>query len=231
MNSLHEQWAFRAAVLKCGGFQFRRWCPSFRVIKVHSSDAAERERIRKTVLPDISGYDAVVTTYEMVKEKKFHTTLSRIGFRYLVIDEGHIIKNEQTEISASLRKLNFGASLLLTGTPLQNNMHELWALLNFLYPDLFNVASAERFDTSFNLTTNTVDDSMLSKAHYMLRPFMLRRIKSDVETTVPPKEEIKVMCPLSEMQVKAQPGTPPGPLPLCRCCLPCHRAPHCRSRR
>lgn len=151
---------------------------------------------RLRVIPD----DCIVTTYEMVKSTAFNNSLKRIRFRYLVIDEGHIIKNELTQISTTLRKLHYSASLLLTGTPLQNNMHELWALLNFLFPYIFPEGSSESFDSAFNLTTSNVNDDMLKKCHYMLRPFILRRIKADVEKTVPPKEEIKVFCPLSEMQ-------------------------------
>eukprot|EP01048_Picozoa_sp_COSAG05_P011864 COSAG05_NODE_1147_length_5730_cov_3.054520_13_plen_95_part_00 len=62
------------------------------------------------------------------------------------------------------------------------------------YPDIFT--DSHDFDSAFNLTKSEVDDDMLAKAHYMLRPFILRRIKADVEKTVPPKEEIKVFCPL-----------------------------------
>ena len=186
------------SVLSSWMTEFRKWCPSFRVIKLHSSDPNERDRMRREVLPNVASYDAVITTYEMVKQTSFHSSLSRVSFRYLVIDEGHIIKNETTQISTQLRKLHYNASLLLTGTPLQNNMHELWALLNFLYPDIFT--DSKDFDSAFNLTKSEVDDDMLAKAHYMLRPFILRRIKLDVEKTVPPKEEIKVFCPLSTTQ-------------------------------
>ena len=188
------------SVLSSWMTEFRRWCPSFRTIKLHSSDAAERDRMRKTILPDVSGYDCIVTTYEMVKSTAFNNSLKRIRFRYLVIDEGHVIKNELTQISTTLRKLHYSASMLLTGTPLQNNMHELWALLNFLFPYIFPEGSSVSFDSAFNLTTSNVNDDMLKKCHYMLRPFILRRIKADVEKMVPAKEEIKVFCPLSEMQ-------------------------------
>ncbi len=188
------------SVLSSWMTEFRRWCPSFRTIKLHSADAAERDRMRKTILPDVGSYDCIVTTYEMVKSDKFNNSLNRIHFRYLVIDEGHIVKNELTLISKTLRKLHFSAALLLTGTPLQNNMHELWALLNFLFPYIFPEGSSKSFDSAFNLTNSKVDDDMLSQCHYMLRPFILRRIKADVEKSVPPKEEIKVFCPLSEMQ-------------------------------
>lgn len=77
-------------------------------------------------------------------------------------------------------------------------MHELWALMNFLLPDIFD--DAEPFDSAFDLRNGVVDDEMLDKAHHMMRPFMLRRVKAEVELSLPPKKEIKIMAPLSEMQ-------------------------------
>lgn len=90
--------------------------------------------------------------------------------------------------------------LLLTGTPLQNNLHELWALLNFLLPDVF--ASSQEFDEWFNLD---VDDDeakkqMISQLHKILRPFMLRRLKADVEKSLPPKKETLLFVGMSAMQ-------------------------------
>ena len=90
--------------------------------------------------------------------------------------------------------------LLLTGTPLQNNLHELWALLNFLLPDIFS--SAEQFDEWFDLD---IDDeeakkNMISQLHKILRPFMLRRLKADVAKGLPPKTETILMVGMSKMQ-------------------------------
>ncbi len=95
----------------------------------------------------------------------------------------------------------FTAFTLSAGTPLQNNLHELWSLLNFLHPDLFH--SAERFDACFDISTqgkHRIDRALLMKVHDMMKPFMLRRVKADVEKTVPPKVEKKVMCPLTPVQ-------------------------------
>lgn len=75
------------------------------------------------------------------------TALSKFQWRYIVIDEAHRIKNEQSKLSESVRVLKSNNRLLLTGTPLQNNLHELWALLNFLMPDLFE--SSALFDEWF----------------------------------------------------------------------------------
>ena len=88
--------------------------------------------------------------------------------------------------------------LLITGTPLQNDLHELWAMLNFLLPDVFE--SAETFDSWFNLSTSEGTEDVLTQLHKILRPFLLRRLKADVEKDLPPKREIKLLIGLSEMQ-------------------------------
>ena len=118
----------------------------------------------------------------------------RISWRYVVLDEAQVIKNEQTNIARGLRKLHFQNTLLLTGTPLQNNLHELWSILNFLYPDIFQTS------TVFDREGISTDAKALNSAHYMLRAFMLRRTKDLVEKEVPPKEEIKVNVALSPLQ-------------------------------
>jgi SWI/SNF-related matrix-associated actin-dependent regulator of chromatin subfamily A member 5 len=89
---------------------------------------------------------------------------------------------------------------LLQRTPLQNNLRELWALLNFLLPDIF--ASADQFDEWFNLE---IDDeeakkNMISQLHKILRPFMLRRLKADVAKGLPPKTETIIMVGMSKVQ-------------------------------
>lgn len=99
-----------------------------------------------------------------------------------------------------VRMLETQHRLLLTGTPLQNNLHELWALLNFLLPDVF--ASSSEFDEWFNLD---VDDDeakkqMIGQLHKILRPFMLRRLKADVEKSLPPKKETLLFVGMSAMQ-------------------------------
>ena len=97
-----------------------------------------------------------------------------------------------------MRELKCTNRLLLTGTPLQNNLHELWALLNFLLPDLF--ASSEDFDAWFNTNSCLGDHTLAQRLHALLRPFLLRRIKADVEKSLPPKKETKIYVGLSAMQ-------------------------------
>jgi SWI/SNF-related matrix-associated actin-dependent regulator of chromatin subfamily A member 5 len=74
----------------------------------------------------------------------------KFKWEYLIVDEAHKIKNEESQISKKLRQLDTSHRLLLTGTPLQNNLHELWALLNFLLPDVFG--SSDEFDEWFDLS-------------------------------------------------------------------------------
>lgn len=89
--------------------------------------------------------------------------------------------------------------LLITGTPLQNNLHELWALLNFLLPDVFG--DAEAFDQWFS-GQDRDQDTVVQQLHRVLRPFLLRRVKSDVEKSLLPKKEVNVYLGMSDMQVK-----------------------------
>lgn len=91
----------------------------------------------------MNDWDVLLTSYEMVLREK--CVLKKIKWTYLVIDEAHKIKNEETQIAGVVRLLKSKHRLLLTGTPLQNNLHELWALLNFLLPDIFNSSEVCRF--------------------------------------------------------------------------------------
>ena len=115
--------------------------------------------------------------------------LKKVPWRFLIIDEAHRIKNERAQLSKTVRLLKTENRLLVTGTPLQNNLHELWALLNFLLPDVF--ASAERFDELFNLQSSDRDKTqmLVEQLHRLLRPFMIRRLKADVEKDLPRKTE------------------------------------------
>jgi len=110
------------------------------------------------------------------------------------------LKNDASMFSKTVRGFTTTHRLLLTGTPLQNNLHELWALLNFLLPDIFS--SAEQFDEWFDLEIDDQDakKEMISQLHKVLRPFMLRRLKVDVAKGLPPKTETLVMVGMSKMQ-------------------------------
>lgn len=150
--------------------------------------------IRDTLMP--GEWDVCITSYEMVIREK--SVFKKFNWRYMVIDEAHRIKNEKSKLSEFLREFKTTNRLLLTGTPLQNNLHELWALLNFLLPDVFN--SSDDFDSWFNTNQFLGDNSLVQRLHAVLRPFLLRRLKAEVEKKLKPKKEVKVYVGLSKMQ-------------------------------
>eukprot|EP00934_Nitzschia_sp_Nitz4_P002372 Nitzschia sp. Nitz4//scaffold15_size197535//114083//119000//NITZ4_001588-RA/size197535-processed-gene-0.80-mRNA-1//-1//CDS//3329537745//2367//frame0 len=208
--------------------ELNRWCPSLRAIRFHGS-REERERLVEEFfskdaaahdgkrperqIMDEHGelvddnsenprqWDVCVTTYEVCNAEK--KVLQRFPWKYLVIDEAHRLKNDASIFEIlDVFAVSYRAhrDLPTYSTPLQNNLRELWALLNFLLPDIF--ASADQFDEWFNLE---IDDdeakkNMISQLHKILRPFMLRRLKADVAKGLPPKTETIIMVGMSRMQ-------------------------------
>ena len=150
--------------------ELHRWCPCLRVIRFHGNKedraalvensftnqaaAHDGKRPGKQVMNEETGemeddntgnprnWDVCVTTYEVCNTER--KALEKFAWRYLIIDEAHRLKNEASMFSKTVRDFKTAFRLLLTGTPLQNNLHELWALLNFLLPDIFS--SSEQFD-------------------------------------------------------------------------------------
>jgi len=152
------------------------------------------------ILRNTSLYDLCITTYEMVKCSTMKRFLREIHWHVLVLDEGHRIKNTETDVSVCCTHLKARFKVILTGTPVQNDLLDTFGLLHFLHPDIFE--SGEVFERCFRLSSKTIDikRDMLDKAHYMLRPFVLRRVKTEVERKLPPKLETVIKCPMSHMQ-------------------------------
>ncbi|KGN47216.2 ISWI chromatin-remodeling complex ATPase CHR11 isoform X2 [Cucumis sativus] len=174
--------------------EIRRFCPVLRAVKF-LGNPDERRDIRENLL--VAGkFDVCVTSFEMaIKEK---SCLRRFSWRYIIIDEAHRIKNENSLLSKTMRLYNTNYRLLITGTPLQNNLHELWSLLNFLLPEIFS--SAETFDEWFQISGENDQQEVVQQLHKVLRPFLLRRLKSDVEKGLPPKKETILKVGMSQMQ-------------------------------
>lgn len=184
--------------------EMARWAPTLTAVKFHG-DKATREEIVKNVLAPAQrdedrDWNIVITTYEVCNIER--NTLSKFAWNYLIIDEAHRLKNEASAFSKTVRLFETKHRILLTGTPLQNSLHELWALLNFLVPDVFE--SSEQFDEWFNLDIEDNDEKnkLISQLHKILRPFMLRRLKADVEKDLPPKHETILFTGMSSMQKK-----------------------------
>lgn len=180
--------------------EIKKWCPSIKAIRM-MGNKDDRKRVTTEELPPDPKtgkrkWDVLVTSYEgILKEQK---VLQRINWKYLIIDEAHRIKNENSSLSRAVRLINTDFRVLITGTPLQNNLHELWALLNFLLPDIFG--DADQFDEWFSLEGAEGKDNVIKKLHTVLRPFMLRRVKKDVAVNLPPKKETKLFIGLTQVQ-------------------------------
>jgi SNF2 family DNA or RNA helicase len=191
--------------------EFRRWCPSATVI-VYKGTPAQRKGLFKSEVRE-GHFNILLTTYEYIIKDK--ASLRKVHWQYAIVDEGHRMKNAQSKFAVTLGTQYITRNrILLTGTPLQNSLPELWALLNFLLPTIFN--SVETFDQWFNKpfsqfggngddsTTESVSNEekmlIIQRLHELLRPFMLRRIKSDVLDQLPDKVEKVLKCDLSSWQ-------------------------------
>jgi len=163
----------------------------------------------------IKAYPVVITSYEIImRDRAF---LNIFPWKYIIIDEGHRIKNLNCRLIQELKTYKTANRLLLTGTPLQNNLAELWSLLNFLLPDIFDDLNSfqEWFDFSAvgedggdeKLIAQEKEEHVLETLHAILTPFLLRRLKTDVDLTIPPKRELIVYAPLTTEQQEFYKGT------------------------
>ena len=183
--------------------EFEKWCPIIKTVKLIAAKPYRDEILKNELVP--GKFDVCITSYEGIT--LCHPNLRKFTWKFLIIDEAHKIKNDESNLSQLIRKLTTINRLLITGTPLQNNLHELWSLLNFLLPDLFS--SASDFDEWFKLgaeeglSENDVEKKnvkMVQQLHKILKPFILRRTKLEVERSIPPKREIIVTTGMTPMQ-------------------------------
>lgn len=194
--------------------EFSKWLPAATVICYKGTPQQRRDIFRNEVL---AHFNVLLTTYEFVIRDK--GSLRKLEWQYAIVDEGHRMKNNQSKFAVTLgTQYTTRRRVLLTGTPLQNNLPELWALLNFLLPAIFNsaetfdqwfnkpfssfgkAASNENSDTSEELLSNEERMLIIHRLHELLRPFMLRRVKSEVLDQLPEKVEKVLRCELSSWQ-------------------------------
>ncbi|CAK4228858.1 unnamed protein product [Aphanomyces euteiches] len=181
--------------------EFKRWCPGFKIMTYYGS--AKRRKELRSGWSKVNAFQVCITSYQLIvadapcfKRKKWY---------YLILDEAHNIKNWKSQRWQTLLTFNTQRRLLLTGTPLQNNLMELWSLMHFLMPHLFR--SRAQFSHWFHNPLNAmvegetaVNDHLVSRLHNIIRPFVLRRLKKDVAKQMPGKFEHIVMCSLSKRQ-------------------------------
>ncbi|KAJ3339493.1 choline dehydrogenase 6 [Gonapodya sp. JEL0774] len=146
-------------------------------------------------VPNIYKFDVLLTTYEMATISA--PQLQKIDFAVAVIDEAHRLKSAKSKTGETLKTYRMEHRVLLTGTPLQNNMEELWAILNFLEPSRFR--SEQAFIQQYG-ALKTAEDVV--QVQELLKPLMLRRMKDDVEASIPVKEETIIEVTLTPIQKK-----------------------------
>ncbi|KAL0126889.1 hypothetical protein PUN28_005324 [Cardiocondyla obscurior] len=184
--------------------EFEKWAPSVVVVSYKGSPAGRRaiqSQMRATK------FNVLLTTYEYVIKDK--GVLAKLQWKYMIIDEGHRMKNHHCKLTQVLNTHYLAPHrLLLTGTPLQNKLPELWALLNFLLPSIFK--SCSTFEQWFNAPFATTGEKVelneeetiliIRRLHKVLRPFLLRRLKKEVESQLPDKVEYIIKCDMSGLQ-------------------------------
>uniref|UniRef100_A0A8C4IMM8 SWI/SNF related BAF chromatin remodeling complex subunit ATPase 4a n=1 Tax=Dicentrarchus labrax TaxID=13489 RepID=A0A8C4IMM8_DICLA len=185
-------------------YEFDKWAPSVVKVSYKGSPAA-----RRAFVPILrSGkFNVLLTTYEyIIKDKQ---VLAKLRWKYMIVDEGHRMKNHHCKLTQVLNTHYLAPRrLLLTGTPLQNKLPELWALLNFLLPTIFKSCSTfeQWFNAPFAMTGEKVDLNeeetilIIRRLHKVLRPFLLRRLKKEVEAQLPEKVEYVIKCDMSALQ-------------------------------
>lgn len=152
---------------------------------------------RQTLLSDLTGIDVVITSYDQLKRDI--DLYSEYTFEYHIIDEAQFIKNHSTLNSKSVGKVNSEVRIALTGTPIENQLSELWSIFNFLMPGY--LFTYKHFKTYFEAPiTREKDSRTLTALTSTISPFILRRMKKNVLTELPDKNEISVVTPLDEQQ-------------------------------
>merc|ERR1719420_1627405 len=184
--------------------EFSRWAPSLTTLSYKGSPN-QRRAVQGQIR---SGrFNVLVTTYEYVIREK--AILSKLRWKYMIIDEGHRMKNHNNKLTVTINQFyHTSHRLLLTGTPLQNKLPELWSLLNFLLPSIFKACDTfeQWFNAPFAITGEKVELNeeetilIIRRLHKVLRPFLLRRLKKDVESQLPDKVEYIIKCEMSGLQ-------------------------------
>jgi len=200
MSTLHNNWAY----------ELQRWVPSM-VSIVYDGSKEARKKLREEDMAT-ENYNVLLTTFEFaMRDKKY---LRKTNWQYIIVDEAHRLKNPKCKLVSDLNEYSKGARrIALSGTPLQNDLPELWSLLNFLHPSIFN--SCDNFQQWFaaplekNLGADGNQDMdmneeekllVIDRLHSILRPFVLRREKKEVESQLQDKVDVVLRCKMAPVQ-------------------------------
>lgn len=180
--------------------EFKKWCPALKILTYYGN--TKDRKLKRKGWTKRNTFHVCITSYKLVVQD--HASFRRKKWVYLILDEAQHIKNFRSQRWQMLLNFNSTRRLLLTGTPLQNDLMELWSLMHFLMPNVFQ--SHREFKDWFGnpvsgmLENNAMDSAVFKQLHKIIRPFLLRRLKRDVEKQLPQKYEHVVYCSLSKRQ-------------------------------
>uniref|UniRef100_A0A4W5QC52 DNA helicase n=1 Tax=Hucho hucho TaxID=62062 RepID=A0A4W5QC52_9TELE len=198
--------------------ELKLWCPSLKVL-VYYGSVEDRRYLRHDILSNQVDFNVIVSTYNLAIGNDSDRSLFRkLRLKYAVFDEGHMLKNMNSLRYRHLMAINAEHRLLLTGTPLQNNLLELMSLLNFIMPSMFSSSTtqiAKMFSMKSHEEQSSFERDRIAQAKLIMKPFILRRVKSEmcvggcacvrmclsqVLKQLPAKEEKLEFCTMSEKQ-------------------------------
>ncbi|KAE8132663.1 SNF2 family N-terminal domain-containing protein [Aspergillus pseudotamarii] len=187
--------------------EINKWTPELTFIKFHGTPS-KKEAVKKILTParvknrrsSTYAVDIVITSYEtLISDIRW---FRKLVWNYVVLDEGHRIKNDHSQRAQAIQRLRAEYKLVLTGTPVQNNLRELWSIFHWLYPDVFIPCTSEPFKEAFSLADGKFDPNFFEQVQRFLGLIMLRRVKESPEVglSIPQKTETVLSVPLSEFQ-------------------------------
>ena len=210
--------------------EIKRWLPRLTTVFYVGSKDTRAKIFQQKVLQ--LKFNILVTSYEFIMRDR--AKLSKVAWKYIIIDEAQRLKDREGRLSRDLDRFRAQRRLLLTGTPLQNDLSELWSLLNLLLPEVFDSSKVFREWFGSNKAGDQGEDGgedwierekkviVISRLHQILEPFMLRRLVQDVERKLPPRVTVVIHCPFSAFQssvydwvrktasIRVEPGTRMG---------------------
>ncbi|POS83725.1 hypothetical protein EPUL_003138, partial [Erysiphe pulchra] len=215
---VHEEWGPHLVIVPTSvmlnwEMEFKKWCPGFKIMTYYGS--IEERKKKRIGWKNKDMWNVCITSYQLIIRDQ--QVFKRRRWHYMILDEAHNIKNFNSQRWQTMLTFNTRARLLLTGTPLQNNLTELWSLLYFLMPSdgtnqgVGGFADLQEFQDWFKKPSEQILEhgreqmdneswSIIGKLHKILRPYLLRRLKADVEKQMPAKFEHIEFCRLSKRQ-------------------------------